>query len=326
MTSLGFRFFALVLLLARETSSSSVNYPSSMVIWQNFPVETVVASHMQIAVTINSTAGSQKFHTRLHKYTGSPRETLTSKRYNFPLKFRKKNFVALENANKATFDCQVELPFIGHTKPWIELDTGNIYCIFFPYSKTIEPPHHALVLKEVPHVSAPSFALLLGRLSVSGTRKMMNITSEVSNVIISILENSDVQIHWRKKDYLSMSLLEDFDIAESKVKEHSVNDQIIVTLSADHRVRMIIRYKMDESHIPMIKNLVIRAFVIGIQIIVIIINIIMFVKIIKAADRANIKENDTTNSDEYDSIDLKTSICVIKKSICEIEKIIDEAR
>ncbi|CAH8270691.1 unnamed protein product, partial [Arabidopsis lyrata] len=78
---------------------------------------------------------------------------------------------------------------------------------------------------------------------------------------------SDVQIHWRKKDYLSMSLLEDFDIAESKVKEHSVNDQIIVTLSADHRVRMIIRYKMDESHIPMIKNLVIRAFVIGIQII-----------------------------------------------------------
>lgn len=75
----------------------------------------------------------------------------------------------------------------------------------------------------------------------------------------------------------------------------------------------------------MIKNLVIRAFFIGIQIIVIIINIIMFVKIIKAADRANIKEKDTTNSDEYDSIDLKTSICVIKKSIGEIEKIIDEA-
>ncbi|VYS66451.1 unnamed protein product [Arabidopsis thaliana] len=147
-----------------------------MVMWQNLPVETVVASYLQIAVTINSTA-------------------------------------ALENGNKATFDCQVELPFIGHTKPWIELDTGNIYCIFFPYSKNIEPPHHALVLKEAPHVSSPSFALLLGRLS------MMNITSEVSNVIISILENSDVQIHWRKNDYLSMSLWEDFDSAESKVSE-----------------------------------------------------------------------------------------------------------
>ncbi|AED91567.1 putative protein [Arabidopsis thaliana] len=76
---------------------------------------------------------------------------------------------------------------------------------------------------------------------------------------------SDVQIHWRKKDYLSMSLLDDFGIAETTVKEHSVNDQIIVTLSADHRVRMIIRYEMDESHIPMIKNLVIRAFFIGSQ-------------------------------------------------------------
>jgi len=30
---------------------------------------------------------------------------------------------------------------------------------------------------------------------------------------------TDVQIHWRKNDYLSMSLLEDFDSAESKVSE-----------------------------------------------------------------------------------------------------------
>ncbi|KAL9279055.1 hypothetical protein AtNW77_Chr5g0094181 [Arabidopsis thaliana] len=62
MFFLGFRFFALVLvlvlLLARETLSSSVNYPSSMVMWQNLPVETVVASYLQIAVTINSTAGN----------------------------------------------------------------------------------------------------------------------------------------------------------------------------------------------------------------------------------------------------------------------------
>jgi hypothetical protein len=30
---------------------------------------------------------------------------------------------------------------------------------------------------------------------------------------------SDVQIHWRKKDYLSMSLLDDFGIAETTVSE-----------------------------------------------------------------------------------------------------------
>jgi|APAra0007618257_1042622.scaffolds.fasta_scaffold00027_34 hypothetical protein len=51
----------------------------------------------------------------------------------------------------------------------------------------------------------------------------------------------------------------------------------------------------------------------------------MSVIIIKAADRANIKEKDTTNSDEYHSIDLKTSICAIKKLTFELEKIIDES-
>lgn len=129
MAPLVFRFFALVLvlvlLLAGETSShlgsaSSVNInQSSMVMWQNVPIETVIASHMQIAVTLNSTkgnslfffliiiyvffsflyvvnldffltAGVQKFHTTLHRINDypSPRETLTSKRYNFPFKFR----------------------------------------------------------------------------------------------------------------------------------------------------------------------------------------------------------------------------------------------
>ncbi|KAF3583140.1 hypothetical protein DY000_02035226 [Brassica cretica] len=35
-----------------------------------------------------------------------------------------------------------------------------------------------------------SSALLLGRLSVSGTRKTMNLTSVFNNVVITILENS----------------------------------------------------------------------------------------------------------------------------------------
>lgn len=136
---------------------------------------------------------------------------------------RKNNFVALENGNKATFDCQVELPFIGYAwflplhfcseqmyiyawscfnltlmnicyieEPWIELDTGNIYCIFFPYSKNIEPPHHALVLKEAPHVSSPSFALLLGRLSVSGTRKVLSCFIFVFMKSIKVNDHSEL--------------------------------------------------------------------------------------------------------------------------------------
>jgi len=37
--------------------------------------------------------GSQKFRARLHKNTDSPKETHTSKRYNFPLEFRYKSHV-----------------------------------------------------------------------------------------------------------------------------------------------------------------------------------------------------------------------------------------
>nr|VDD60244.1 unnamed protein product [Brassica oleracea] len=87
-----------------------------------------------------------------------------------------------------------------------------------------------------------SSALLLGRLSVSGTRKTMNITSEFNNVIITILENSDVQIHRRKKESLSMNSRVDVGVPKTEV-------EMIVTLSAAGQ-KMIIRYEVDESQIP----------------------------------------------------------------------------
>ncbi|CAH8325177.1 unnamed protein product [Eruca vesicaria subsp. sativa] len=84
-----------------------------------------------------------------------------------------------------------------------------------------------------------SSALLLGRLSVSGTRKTMNITSEINHVIITILENSDVQIHRRKEQSLSMSSWVDVGVPKIEV-------EMTVTLSAAGQ-KMIIRYEVDES-------------------------------------------------------------------------------
>ncbi|CAN6927669.1 unnamed protein product [Brassica oleracea] len=97
-------------------------------------------------------------------------------------------------------------------------------------------------LNNMKPLKGASSALLLGRLSVSGTRKTMNITSEFNNVIITILENSDVQIHRRKKESLSMNSRVDVGVPKTEV-------EMIVTLSAAGQ-KMIIRYEVDESQIP----------------------------------------------------------------------------
>ncbi|KAL0661171.1 hypothetical protein Bca4012_098008 [Brassica carinata] len=143
---------------------------------------------------------------------------------------RKNKFVALDNGKKATFECRVKPPFVGTSKPWIELETGNIYCIFFSNSNNMKP------------LKGASSALLLGCLSVSGTRKTMNITSEFNNVIITILENSDVQIHRCTNESLSMSSRVDVGVPKTEV-------EMIVMLSAAGQ-KMIIRYEVDESQIP----------------------------------------------------------------------------
>ncbi|CAN6927664.1 unnamed protein product [Brassica oleracea] len=143
---------------------------------------------------------------------------------------RKNKFVALDNGKKATFECRVKPPFVGTSKPWIELETDNIYCIFFSNSNNMKP------------LKGASSALLLGCLSVSGTRKTMNITSEFNNVIITILENSDVQIHRCTNESLSMSSRVDVGVPKTEV-------EMIVMLSAAGQ-KMIIRYEVDESQIP----------------------------------------------------------------------------
>ncbi|WZZ64204.1 hypothetical protein YC2023_075574 [Brassica napus] len=207
--------------------------PPLMVMWQNVPVETVFASRLRIGVTMKYSKGAQNFYTTLHRnstHNDSVKETLSSRRCStYPLKFRKNKFVALDNGKKATFECHVKPPFIGTSKPWIELQTGNIYCIFFSNLNNMKP------------LKGASSALLLGRLSVSGTRKTMNITSEFNNVIITILENSDVQIHRRKKESLSMSSRVDVG-PKTEV-------EMIVTLSAAGQ-KIIIRYEVDKSQIP----------------------------------------------------------------------------
>ncbi|XP_010435974.1 PREDICTED: nuclear pore complex protein GP210-like [Camelina sativa] len=200
----------------------------------------------------------------------SPRETLTNvdipaEGYNFPVKFRENKFAVSE----AMFNCQVDPPFIGYAKPRMDLDTGNTYCLFFPYSpehlvhsmtiaKDMKPHVSFSIsasLKEAHHVSGSASALLIGGFSVTGPNKL-NIDANSNTTIISILGNTDVQIHWRNKGRLSISLIkrEDFGIAGHALykvdvlRSEQFTDRILITLPATGQsVEIDVSYDTGES-------------------------------------------------------------------------------
>lgn len=128
---------------------------------------------------------------------------------------RENTFVS-ENMN--TFNCQVDPPFIGYdayflsvnihaclyksmiwfltliymlhsryAKPWVDLDTGDTRCLFFPYSpehlvhsmsrSKDTKPHVSFSInasvKEGRHVSGSASALLIGGFSVARPNKVI---------------------------------------------------------------------------------------------------------------------------------------------------------
>ncbi|WZZ47620.1 hypothetical protein YC2023_043879 [Brassica napus] len=106
------RILVVVLLSVGEISShlgpppyiSSFNILPSTVMRQNIPLETIVASRLQIGVTVKSSNGAQNFDTTVHRnsaHTDSVNETLSSRRCSTcPLKFRKNKFVALDTMER----------------------------------------------------------------------------------------------------------------------------------------------------------------------------------------------------------------------------------
>ncbi|CAN6929466.1 unnamed protein product [Brassica oleracea] len=204
-------------------------------------------------------------------YVDSPRETLTNvhvpaEGYSFPVKFRSNTFV---NGNRNTFNCQVDPPFIGYAKPWVDLDSGDTRCLFFPYS----PEHlvHSMSRSKdtKPHVSfsinasvkgryvsGSASALLIGGFSVAWPNKL-NINPDSNKTTISVQGNTDIQIHWQNKARLSISLIkrEDYGIAGRALYEVNVlnrseqfTDIIFITLPATGQsVEIDFSYDTGES-------------------------------------------------------------------------------
>ncbi|EOA18977.1 hypothetical protein CARUB_v10007615mg [Capsella rubella] len=240
-------------------------------------------------------------------YVDSPREILTNvhvpaEGYNFPVKFRENKFAVSDYGNKAMFNCQVDPPFIGYAKPWMDLGTGNTYCLFFPYSpehlvhsmtreKDMKPHVSFSIsasLKEAHHVTGSASALFIGGFSVTGPNKL-DIGPNSNTTIISILGNTDVQIHWRNKSRLYISLInrEDFGIAGhalykvNVLRSEQFTDRILITLPATGQsVEIDVSYDTDESLVASSKDGYSMLFKLLWSVLVVTISAIILLKVI----------------------------------------------
>ncbi|XWS30400.1 hypothetical protein CRYUN_Cryun24cG0114100 [Craigia yunnanensis] len=114
---------------------------------KEFPIHVIdLAVGAEIELPISSRSGV-KLQTTVTVLPGStlvvdaPKEMLTnvpfpSQGISFSVKFSDTNdkINALGSCKGAPYDCRVDPPFVGYAKPWMDLDTGNSFCLFFPYS------------------------------------------------------------------------------------------------------------------------------------------------------------------------------------------------
>ncbi|KAK4603548.1 hypothetical protein RGQ29_012174 [Quercus rubra] len=210
----------------------------------------------------------------------APKETLTNvpfplKGYNFLVKFSNaygKNFGPLGNSEEVPYDCIVDPPFVGYAKPWVDLNTGSSYCLFFPYSpehlvrsipksKDMKPDISVSMsasMRGAKYASGSASGLFIGGFSVlemGKNLKQLNLTPGSNKTIITILGNTDVEIHRHNQDQIMISPIyrEESGIggrAQYEIKvlgTKSFKDKIIITLPANgQRVEIDVAYQPVE--------------------------------------------------------------------------------
>ncbi|BAU00962.1 hypothetical protein VIGAN_11010600 [Vigna angularis var. angularis] len=206
-----------------------------------------------------------------------PKEMLTnvpypSKGYNFSVKFSNSYSESLGAPGENTrilFNCRVDPPYVGYVKPWLDQESGNSYCLFFPYS-----PEH--LVHSVPklegmrpdvsvsisasleneHISGSASALFIGGFSIMEMSKnplLLNLTPGSNKTAITILGNTDVEIHWHHRDLIMISLIHREDIGIRGYARYEVQllkakrfrDKIRITLPANGQ-----SVEIDVNHEP----------------------------------------------------------------------------
>lgn len=203
-------------------------------------------------------------------------ETVTNvpfpmKGYNFSVRFsdyHDHKFEAPGGSSSILHDCKVDPPYIGYTKPWRDIATGNSYCLFFPYS----PEHlvHSIrksrdmrkdisltitaSLRGAGNFSASTSAFFVGGFSILEIGKL-NFTPSSDKRILTIIGNTDVEFHWHHQDLLLVKLIqtEDFGIGSlakfevNVLKPKRFNDKIIIMLPANgQRIEVDVNYEPGE--------------------------------------------------------------------------------
>lgn len=210
----------------------------------------------------------------------APNETLTNvhvpaKGYSFIVKLDGSHNQEIKTAQDTIdilFDCKVDPPYVGYVKPWKNFDTGNSYCLFFPYS-----PEHLVFsspelrsmgqevsvsisasLKGEKYVCSSASALFVGGFSipeVDGGLLRLNLTSGSIRSIITIVGNTNVEMHWHDKDRLSIKPIyrDDSQIgwhARYEVKIHKAEkfrDKLVIKLPATGQIMEVdVNYDPEE--------------------------------------------------------------------------------
>ncbi|KAL6532745.1 hypothetical protein OROGR_013705 [Orobanche gracilis] len=196
-----------------------------------------------------------------------------TKGYNFSVKFSTTFGESLDDPGGnmiIPFDCRVDPPYVGYVKSWLDLDTGNSYCLFFPYS----PEHlvHSIPksegtrpdisvsvyasFKEHEHVLGSASALFVGGFSIMEMGKdpmQLCLTPDSNKTYITIVGNTDVEIHWNCRHLIMIVPIskDDFGIRgfaryEVKLlKAERFKDKIIITLPTNGQ-----RMEIGISHEP----------------------------------------------------------------------------
>lgn len=203
----------------------------------------------------------------------APRQILTNapfpaKGYSFSVEFGDAHNMLF------LFDCAVDPPSVGFARPWKDPDTGNSYCIFFPYSPehlARSSPNSGNTLHLVSisvraslrgdhnNISGSASAHFIGGFSIlemENNALHLNLTRESNKSVITVVGNTDhVELNWHNKERLSVMPMHREDPAIGKYVQYEVEvlglerlqEQLIFSLPATgQRVKIDVSYDPEE--------------------------------------------------------------------------------
>ncbi|KAF4381614.1 hypothetical protein F8388_021242 [Cannabis sativa] len=215
----------------------------------------------------------------------APKELLTNvpsptNGYSFLVKFSNSNSkraITHGDIDAIAYDCRVNPSFLGYAKPWLDLSTGNSYCLFFPYSPEhlahLMPKTNAMKpkipisiyasLREADHIQGSASALFVGGFSMLGTDKL-KLTADSNKTVITVLGNTGVDIYWRERDLLLISLIHKEDFGSGSRAQYEVKvlvskkfkDKITISLPANgQKVEVDVSYEPGERGGPLKRSI-----------------------------------------------------------------------